>query len=94
MHYFPTHGWKEVDHSLEGHYAVPIDWHDNIPAEEKMATPLVMLGTSFKEPSCPNGWCATQNTIKWSGPAKEGVWIAPNMEEIPFVPKLVDREEL
>jgi len=94
VHYFPTYGHNEKDYHMEGHYAVPVDWQEDIPPKEKTATPLVMLGTSFKEPSCPNAWCGTQETIKWSGPAKEGVWIAPNFEEIPFVPRLVGREEL
>jgi hypothetical protein len=94
VHYYPTEGWQDVDHHLEGHYAIPVDWAKNIPAEEKKETPLVMVGTSFKEPSCPNEWCGTVDSIKWRGPGKDGVWIQPSMEEIPFVPKLVSRDEL
>jgi hypothetical protein len=94
VHYFPTYGWQQTDHVMEGHYAIPVDWDEDIPAEERISTPLVMLGTSFKEPSCPNAWCRGEHTIKWSGPAKAGVWIAPNMEEIPFEPRLVPRDEL
>lgn len=92
VHYFPTHGWNERDYHFEGHYAIPVGWNENV--QEKVATPLVMLGTSFKEPACPHDWCRSQHSIKWSGPGKEGVWIAPNMEEIPFQPRLIDRDEL
>lgn len=90
IHYYPTEGWQDVDHHMEGHFAIPAGWHENILPEDKIATPLVMLGTSFKEPSCAHAWCRTQNTIKWSGPAKEGLITAPNMEEIPFDPKRHD----
>ncbi|CAB9526361.1 expressed unknown protein [Seminavis robusta] len=94
VHYYPTHGWQEVDHHMEGHFAIPAGWAAPMAPEEKVATPLVMLGTSFKEPSCPNAWCRGEETIKWSGPAKEGFWIAPNMELIPFEPTRVERDEL
>ena len=89
VHYYPTDGWQNINRHMEGHYAIPVGWDINIRPEEKYATPLVMLGTSFKEPSCPNEWCRTENTIKWSGPAKEGYWIkpSPDLEEIPFEPK-------
>lgn len=94
VHYYPTLDWKDVDHKLEAQYAIRPDWDENVPYEQKQQVPLQMVETSFREPSCPNNWCATQDTVKWSGPGKNGIWIAPNMAEHEFVPKLIDRDEL
>ena len=74
---------------MEGHFAIPAGWNQDIRPEDKTATPLVMLGTSFKEPSCPNSWCRSVDAVEWHGPAKEGVIMAPNTE-IPFDPKRHD----
>lgn len=32
--------------------------------------PLQMVGTSMKEPTCEDNWCALKNSVKWFGPAK------------------------
>ena len=34
-----------------------------------------MVGTSMKHPYCRDDWCNTKNTVKWSGPGENGVWI-------------------
>jgi hypothetical protein len=47
---------------------------------------MVCEGMSFREPDCPNDWCATQNSIKWSGPGVDGYLIHPNMQKVPFDP--------
>jgi len=78
-------GWQDEDHQQRAHYIVPPDWSS--PAGKKKETPLLMMGTSFKEPECPHGWCGTENTIKWSGPGKDGFWIDPNQREHTFVPR-------
>lgn len=79
VHYYPKHGWRK-DQELEIHYAVPPHW-----GEVKPATPglekLVMSGTSMYEPECPDRWCGTKNTVKWYGPAKEGVVITTGYVE-------------
>ena len=85
VHYYPKFGWKETDHDLEKHYAVPPIWND--PPTSHFEIPLLMAGTGMKEPSCPNDWCQTQHTIQWSGPGEKGYWIAPTMEKFPFTPK-------
>jgi len=85
VHYYPKEGWAETDHTLEKNIAVPPIWNQS--PTTKNETPLQMLGTGMKEPSCPNEWCRTQDSIKWSGPGTEGYWIAPNMEKYPFQPK-------
>lgn len=92
VHYYPKYSWKETNHDLEKHYAVPPNWRDE--PTHHFETPLQMIGTGMKEPSCPNDWCQTQHTIKWSGPAEDGYWIAPNMEKYPFDPKPVKCEDL
>ena len=70
VHYYPTDGWDKIDHKLEAHYAVPPSWNNAAPASDPPLPRLRMVGTSMKEPSCPNEWCASSNTVKW--PEAEG----------------------
>lgn len=90
---FACSGWMEKDHSLEGHYGVPPHWHEYIPPEQRKAVPVVVRGTSLKEPSCPHSWCNTQHSIQWSGPGEEGYWIDAKRTLHPFVPKLMGNED-
>jgi hypothetical protein len=85
VHYYPKYGWKETKHDLEKHYAVPPVW--NIPPTHHFEVPLEMVGTGMKEPSCPNDWCQTQHTIKWSGPGEDGYLTDPTGDKYPFDPK-------
>jgi hypothetical protein len=93
VHYFP------VDHDqeqamLETHYAVPPHWHTSKPLDPNQQE-LVMVGTSMKEPGCPDEWCGTKNTIKWYGPAKEGVVISTGYKpDEAEGPKPGDKDEL
>ena len=91
VHYYPKYGWFEHNHALEGHYAVPPIWMGP-EREVRHHRGLEMVGTSMREPECPNKWCRTKNTIKWSGPGEEGYWIAPTQERFPFHPKKVSDE--
>jgi hypothetical protein len=86
VHYYPTNGWYEQNHELEAHYAVPPRWAQDPPTVRTQRR-LEMVGTSMREPDCLDDWCRTQDSIKWSGPAEKGVWIAPNFERIPFDPR-------
>lgn len=87
VHYYPTHGWANKDHFMEGHYAIPPSWNQPVAPKDKKYVPLTMEGTSFREKECPDDWCRTQNTIKWSGPGEEGVWIDPDFRKHPLDPK-------
>ena len=51
---------------MEAHYAVPPVWSDT-PSSEPPLEKLKMVGTSMKEPECPDEWCATAETVKWTG---------------------------
>lgn len=84
VHYYPKYGWANVDHHLEGHYAIPLGWSDPVAPEDKKHETLTMEGTSYREKGCPDDWCATKNTIKWSGPGEEGVWIDPKFVKHPL----------
>jgi hypothetical protein len=86
VHYYPKNDWIEHPHELEAHYAVPPHWADD-PVGERRQRKLVMVETSMKEPDCPDEWCRTQNTVKWGGPAEEGVLITPAFEKVPFNPR-------
>lgn len=90
VHYYPKNGWTSVNHELESHYAIPPHWSDPVKPEDKKYTPLTMEGTSFREKECPDDWCLTQNTIKWSGPGQEGFWIDPKFKKHPLNVKTKD----
>lgn len=96
-HYYPKHDWYERNHLLESHYAIHPGWSKEPPAERKHRK-LEMHGTSMDEPECPNNWCRSMESVKWSGPGEEGFWIAPTFEKYPFnpkhEPKTEDRREL
>ena len=68
---------------LEAQYRIPSGWNKPAP-ENKKYVPLYMEGTSYREKTCPDDWCATQNTIKWSGPGEEGFWIDPAFKKHPL----------
>jgi hypothetical protein len=85
VHYYPKFGWTDMNHDLEKHFAVPPNWKKK--PTQHFEIPLEMVGTGMKEPSCPNNWCQTQYTQKWSGPAEEGYWIVPAKVKSPFEPK-------
>ena len=84
VHYYPKYGWQEVDRHLEGHFAIPPHWNSPVAPEDKKYTPLTMEGTSFREKECKDDWCGTANTIKWSGPGEEGVWMDPKFKKHPL----------
>jgi hypothetical protein len=48
---------------------------------------LEMVGSSMREPDCPNEWCGSLDSVKWSGPGEEGKWISPTFERFPFEPQ-------
>mmetsp|Transcript_20696 Transcript_20696/g.26717 ORF Transcript_20696/g.26717 Transcript_20696/m.26717 type:complete len:365 (-) Transcript_20696:91-1185(-) len=88
VHYYPTHDWYHKNHALESHYAVPQHWSREPPTREnRQYRELKMVGTGMTEPECPNEWCRTMSSKKWSGPGKEGFWIAPDGTEYPFHPQ-------
>jgi hypothetical protein len=94
VHYYPEErDWIETDHELEAHYAVPPHWSREPLPEEAPLPRLEIVGSSLKEPECPNDWCASQNTVKWGGPGEEGQWIAPTLERFPLEPEEVMWDE-
>lgn len=70
VHYYPV-GWDTEKRNMEMHYAVPPHWNKE-PEWETNFNGLAVVGTSLKEPHCPNVWCATANSLKWNGPGVEG----------------------
>ena len=89
VHYYPRHGWQDIDHDMEAHFAVPPVWREepNASDDTDAGDVMEMVGSGMRHPQCPNAWCPTKQSIKWSGPGEEGVWIAPNFERHPFHPK-------
>jgi hypothetical protein len=94
VHYYPAEDWIDQPHDLNTHYAIPLEWGEE-PPEEKKYDALEMVGTTMREPNCPNYWCNTvKETVKWSGPAEDGILILPDMERIPFLPGSSISDEL
>jgi hypothetical protein len=93
VHYYPTHGWYDQNHELEAHYGVPPRWANAAPGLNTEPV-LEMVGTSMKEPNCPDNWCRGQDSVKWSGPGEDGYWIDPTFNKHEFHPKFGDNDEL
>jgi hypothetical protein len=77
VHYYPANDWNPENRDMEADYAVPKHWqgiHLNpVDNDPKDLDRLKIIGTSYTEPDCPDEWCKSLNTVKWFGPAKEGV---------------------
>jgi len=72
VHYYPV-DWDTVSRDMESHYAVPPVWSKQYaPPGDDGLEKLVMVGTSMKEPDCDHVWCALNDPVTWTGPAKEG----------------------
>jgi len=84
VHFYPV-GHKEVYDDYDKLYALPPNW--DAQPEHHDQVPLEIYGTTFQEPTCPNGWCRTQDSIKWAGPAEHGYLKVPNGQTIRFTPK-------
>ena len=65
VHYHPEN-WDLSSRELESHYAVPMQWAQEIPANPGLPD-LETVGTSMKEPSCINKWCLTEDAVVWGG---------------------------
>ena len=91
VHYYPKYGYKESFNKLEKVYAIPPQWTDQSTTHHEI--PLIMHGTTMEEPTCPNKWCMTQYSNKFSGPAEENFILHPNGEKAPFHPKRVPCED-
>jgi hypothetical protein len=88
LHYFPSDGWSDTNHDLEASYAVPPHWSNDPDPDFPSELPaLEMVEASFTEPDCPNSWCrsAEGETIQWSGPGINGVWMGPEFNEHPLI---------
>lgn len=82
-HYYPTRGWSERNRVYDSHCAVPPLWVLEPPAERRHQR-LEMVGTAMFEPHCPDGWCRTERSVIWSGPAEKGAMISPASAMGPF----------
>jgi hypothetical protein len=92
--YYPKDNWIDQPHELEVHYAIPPIWKTE-PPHQKSLEKLDMVGSTMREPNCPDDWCrAGKDTIKWRGPAEVGKLITPAMERIPFFPGTSFADEL
>lgn len=93
VHYYPKFGWKEKDHMLDRHYAVPPTWNEQ--PQHHFEVPLQMVGTGMTEPTCPNNWCQSDYSIKREGyPVENGKLITPTGEFFDFDPKRVECRDL
>jgi len=91
VHYYPKYGYRKKFNGRDRVRAIPEHWQTTPTTHYEI--PLDMHGTTLEEPTCPNGWCATEWSRKWSGPGEEGVWIDPVGRRIPFDPKPIVCED-
>lgn len=76
VHYYPTHGYKDNFDILAKVNRIPPNWSDEPTTQYEI--PLQMHGTTMEEPMCPNYWCNTKHSKKWSGQGEEGYVINPD----------------
>lgn len=76
VHYYPTFGYKESFDNNAKVDAIPPHWEAQPTTKNEI--PLQMHGTTMEEPTCPNYWCNTETSKKWSGPGEEGYVINPD----------------
>jgi ShK domain-like len=77
VHYYPTKGYKENYNANDRLFAIPPQhWKENPTTHYEI--PLQMHGTTMEEPWCPNNWCNTLTSKKWSGPGEEGYVVDPD----------------
>lgn len=71
------------------------EWDNNNNNNNNLGTlpKLVMIGTNFAEPECPDEWCDTVNTVRWYGPGKEGVIVPPSSSSSSSSSGTEDRDE-
>jgi ShK domain-like len=94
VHYYPTQDYTEKYDNDAKVIAIPPHWQDQPTTHYEI--PLQMHGTTMEEPWCPNNWCGTVNSLKWSGPGEEGYVIDPNSEKRVLDPariKCVDKDD-
>lgn len=91
VHYVPTFGYTENFDKMAKIDRIPPIWeHDPTTQHE---TPLKMHGTAMEEPMCPNYWCNTKNSKKWSGPGEEGYVLNPDgSKQVLYVSKCSDKD--
>ncbi len=92
VHYYPE-GWDLDARAVESHYAVPLHWTAKPQQKETDVDKLVMVGTSMKEPDCPHVWCNLSNSVKWRGPAVEGLVISNTNKTIEWEPVAAEEAE-
>ena len=80
VHYYPALDWSPENRELEAHYAVPPLYKSALPLDPDLDQ-LEMVGTSFREPNCPDEWCNSLNTVKWHGPGKTSTIITTGYKE-------------
>jgi hypothetical protein len=91
VHYYPKFGYVDKFSDMDKVYAVPPHWIDQPTTQHEI--PLKMQGTAMEEPTCPNKWCATLFSKKWSGPGEEGYILHPNGEKAPFYPNKITSQD-
>ena len=88
VHYHPKFGYTENFDKNSKVWAIPPGW-DAEPTT-RYEIPLQMHGTTMEEPWCPNNWCGTEKSKRWSGPAQEGFVTDPDGEMRVLMPELID----
>ncbi len=71
VHFFPKDPeWKNRNHDLDAHYALPPDWFRVVPSDFPK---VVIHGTSIMMPDCPDSWCPLLDADNFEGPGEYGI---------------------
>jgi hypothetical protein len=92
VHYYPTHGYTESFDKDSKVWAIPPNWGDEPTTRYEI--PIEMHGTTMEEPWCPNNWCGTLKSKRWSGPGEEGWVIDPDGGKRVLMPELIDPSKI
>jgi len=76
VHYYPKGEWKNTNHDVKSHYAIPPDWYEVVP--DGRHPELQVIGTSMMNPSCSHNWCNLENANSVEGPGEYNVVLTSN----------------
>ena len=89
VHFYPKEGWLTETRDYESHFAIPPNWRDTRPS---ILPSLQWIGTSAREPECPDSWCHLINAVHWEGPGEFGQVMTGGGQKYPLK-KLGDGED-
>jgi len=76
IHYYPKGEWKNTNHDVKSHYAIPPNWYEVVPNDRH--PDLKVIGTSMMNPSCSHNWCNLKDANIVEGPGEYNLVLTSN----------------